>query len=389
MATVGLYDADLISYGVRPFNLELMKIASYYKQRRDLVGITDRLTPDRFTKFFYRQDILGGELPRVLHQAPNLTLGGHAFSGAKYKPLPEEVEAIIPDPTIYYRAEHLFRNVGVDHQLFRHNMSANHLRISMDDKTVWDKCLLQLDSERLSDSLIIHDYNLAKIDGAQDFLRELPERFKRPYVFESKFPILIEPGTSNWLKWFDLKWGYAGCNLRYLGLMADTEFADAIDKFLSNKMSNRFEYVVTYGCNNEDEFFEKCLKKVLFQSIYAKVKQVKIRFTSHAGFFSTKEGENLLKILSAFTESGKRLKSTTGWFTEKENANDTVYRFIKRITREGEPEFMIVDDIRAAFALVRVKNYNVFDGLYQQNSVVLKGGEFVDERQAKNKKSDR
>ena len=41
----GLYDADLPYYPIPFYNLELMKLSSYYKRKREIVGLSPNFSP--------------------------------------------------------------------------------------------------------------------------------------------------------------------------------------------------------------------------------------------------------------------------------------------------------------------------------------------------------
>ena len=46
------------------FNLELMKLATYYKQHNEIVKLATKLEPERYTKFFVRKDWDDGLYPK-------------------------------------------------------------------------------------------------------------------------------------------------------------------------------------------------------------------------------------------------------------------------------------------------------------------------------------
>ena len=58
--SIGLYDGDLQKYFYCPFNLELMKMASYYKGKKEITILSPKFLPERFSKFIYRKDYYYG-----------------------------------------------------------------------------------------------------------------------------------------------------------------------------------------------------------------------------------------------------------------------------------------------------------------------------------------
>ena len=43
--SIGLYDQDMATYTLVPYNLELMKLATYYKNRREIVVLYKTFEP--------------------------------------------------------------------------------------------------------------------------------------------------------------------------------------------------------------------------------------------------------------------------------------------------------------------------------------------------------
>ena len=52
--SIGLWDDDAARYFPTAFNLELMKIAAYYKKKREIVQLSPHIRPEMYTKFFFR-----------------------------------------------------------------------------------------------------------------------------------------------------------------------------------------------------------------------------------------------------------------------------------------------------------------------------------------------
>jgi len=99
--SIGLFDADIESYGLNPFNLELMKCATYYKKKREIVGFSPTFSPERYTSFIYRKDCQDGRFDKRLMQNDNIEYGGLAFSNGLYVPLDKKIELCKPDVHIY------------------------------------------------------------------------------------------------------------------------------------------------------------------------------------------------------------------------------------------------------------------------------------------------
>lgn len=100
-------DNDL--YKATPFNLELMKLSTYYKKKRQIVALSPEFKPNYYSNFYLRKDYEDGIYPSRLECFDNVEFGGHGFSGCRYVPLPSEIEICKPDTTIYERVKNNYK----------------------------------------------------------------------------------------------------------------------------------------------------------------------------------------------------------------------------------------------------------------------------------------
>ena len=77
--SIGLYDQDMATYTLVPFNLELMKLSAYYKKKREVVVLSPYFTPERHQKFHLRKDFDDGNFIMGIEKIPNLEYGGYAL----------------------------------------------------------------------------------------------------------------------------------------------------------------------------------------------------------------------------------------------------------------------------------------------------------------------
>ena len=110
--SVGLMDADMMTYSLVPFNLELMKLSAYYKKKGEIVIFSPTFSPERNTLFIYRKDYDDGDYPSGLTWYKNTEYGGLAFSNNIYQPLPLEIERMRPDTSIYEKAESIIMSAA-------------------------------------------------------------------------------------------------------------------------------------------------------------------------------------------------------------------------------------------------------------------------------------
>ena len=166
--SIGLYDNDLMNHDYDFFNLELMKIAKFYKGRREIVKLSPLFTPDSYTKFILRKDSDLNNLPTDFFNYSKIQYGGRYFS-EKYQPI--DGEEYYPDKTIYLDKENYFR----DKALFKSMMSGEHFRLSLDGETInplFTKDLLDLSNDY---SIFCYDYDITSIAGAHEAIIDLLE----------------------------------------------------------------------------------------------------------------------------------------------------------------------------------------------------------------------
>lgn len=100
---IGLIDYDLINEKALAPNLELMKISSYYKRQHEQVElIRDCREFTAYNIIYLRQDRKGAMPEELFSQASDrIKIGGRAYYGKNYKPLPAEIERCQPDTYLY------------------------------------------------------------------------------------------------------------------------------------------------------------------------------------------------------------------------------------------------------------------------------------------------
>ena len=104
----GLYDADWQYYKRVPFfNLELMKLSTYYKRRHEIVSLMPTFEPNKYSNVIVRQDYYNSY---GYASYDNVTYGGRAFDGENYKPLPLDIEVMKPDIQLYEKIKDKINN---------------------------------------------------------------------------------------------------------------------------------------------------------------------------------------------------------------------------------------------------------------------------------------
>lgn len=201
--TYGLYDADLKYYPIPFYNLELMKLSSYYKHKREIVGLSLDYSPTKYGHFIIRQDFYNPFAHSYVGK--NVEYGGRAFDGGIYKPLPLEIEMMRPDISLYSKLNpQKVRGFSVN--ALSTMRRAEHIRLSLDGKTIWKDFEKQFRHDTNCFGVIFHDYNLNQIEGAYELIsQELSSWIKNSLGRRvgMKFPIQVD-NKEDMCKWVSL-----------------------------------------------------------------------------------------------------------------------------------------------------------------------------------------
>lgn len=372
--SIGLYDQDMATYALVPFNLELMKLAAYYKKKRQIVVLSRRFCPERYEKFFLQKDYDDDIFIPNTATTPNLSYGGLAFTDNIYKPMAREIEICKPDTSIYERFE---KEIGEENDqkrktIFRAMYNANHCRISLDGKSVWKDYRLQLKEIRPNSLIFFHDYNLGNIEGALAEIQKLitdADVSTLPRI-GAKFPITTS-NEKEFLEWTQLPQSSIFFTLQFRGVMSDENFS----RFLELEVSSwqRIEYNITAEASSEEDFIKNDLSKILRQVIFSR------RFSKHfllkydKDFFMNKEWEKVVHLICDYANTSYPSQTITLMGAE---LKDCLFQYARSLPNERCHDNIDFSrkDARALFEFVRKNNYPLFKEFYECTTDSLEGG---------------
>lgn len=376
--SVGIMDADLATYTLVPFNLEAMKLSSYYKKKGEIVVLSPSFTPERNTKFIYRKDYNDGDFPLNLLTSKNVEYGGLAFSNNKYFPMPLEIERMKPDVSLYERARPVIMgNMSKERKKIYNNMiEGEHCRISLDGKTVWDEYPRQFHSITTARNLMFHDYDLAAIEGGFETVKYILSRARQDgwaTKVGMKFPVQLTTGQEL-INWSSLNTNSTFFSMRYDGVIEDEAFIEWVGRVRQRAVFAQIEYHVTSPRYEADRFIEELLPKIFRQVIISRSHYVFFSLTYDEDFFPDKRWCDVLKLFNLYHNSQQSLPLTNYLQTIND---DTLFDFaaasdkIQRRYYNGQA--MTKSEIREVFAFVRENHYPLFTDFYECNARKLGG----------------
>ena len=375
--SIGLYDLDMRTYVQVPINLELAKLSTYYKKKREIVTISPSFQPSRFSKFIIRKDYDDGNYPKNLLKYSNIEYGGYAFSNDKYAPLPLEIETQQPDLTIYERYRQVFGKNKEYERAFQTMIGAEHFRLSLDGKTVWKDFKKQLKNPDEIYTMFVHDKNLNEIEGAYEALKELADANKgltKGYL-AMKFPVIVD-NAADLLKWCYFKPTRNYFSLQYNGIIDDATLVEFSKYKWGKSFARQLDYIVTAGYKDEADFVANGLSKIFKQITFLRMQRIKISLKYEDNFFLDPKWERLLRLFECYNNTAQGLEDQYFKITMK---YDSLYSFCCSIKEQPlfKKDIFGKQEVRELFQFVREKNYEVFCDFYDCHLVTLKDGEFV------------
>lgn len=364
--SVGLYDMDMATYTLVPPNLEIMKLSTWYKRKGEVVVLTPTFSPERNSKFIVRKDYDDGNFPKGIM---DVEYGGLAFTNNKYVPLPIEIEQCQPDPTIYQRLEGKFMMMPKYRQkVYKDIFNAEHLRLSLDEKTIWPDYRKQFKCLVGARSVIYHDYNLGSVEGAFNEVKRTLEIAKRttiPVRLGTKFPIQVSSG-ADLINWASLPTNSVFFGMQFNG-MIDNESLMTYAKMDCDRVAyTQMKYNVTRGWSSENEFVMYGLPQILRQVIFSRTYRACFSLMYDDGFFVDKTWEDVIKMIDMYSRSGLDINIDLG--------NDTVFNFASVVVEKPKLyKTLTVQRMRELFAFVRERQPALFKDFYECSYNSMKG----------------
>lgn len=361
----GLYDGDLRLYPQVPFfNLELMKLATYYKRKREIVVFSPEFKPNMYSHFLVRQDYPSNFIyPTYSH----VEYGGRAFDGNTYQPLSLDVERCHPDITIYDKVKIPRLNQRLIKQSLNTMRRAEHVRFSLDSKTIWKDWEKQLRKDSNVYGLILHDYNPGEIEGLYEFLKE---NLNQIIAHASggrigmKFPV-VTTTEEDFLNWFSLPGLEIYFYLEYNGIFS-SQIREPLQEIYVANRSKQISINPTANITYEDFITTGIID--LFKSLLD-LRRCGIVFplTYDKGFFADSRWAEVMELIYQFNNSALSKKYDNDYFT-RQVPYQTLYSYMKWfVSTEHKYGYTTRRKDRAnrIFQFVRENNYELFKMFYE------------------------
>lgn len=380
--SIALYDVDFMKYIHVPFNLNLMKIATYYKNKKEVVVLAPYLEPERYTKLILQKDFFDDDFDKHFFE-PNVEYGGLAFTNNNYVPLKEEIELTQPDIHLYDRYKEKFCINKHMTQVFTSLINGAHVRLSLDNKNIWDNYLKPLNLSLHTRVILCHDYNINDINYSDEAIKEIINRISSKDIkfLGTKFPIQVN-NEKDFLKWMRFEHSFF-FSMQYNGLMDNELFQYILIMLNKFTVKKRFFYNPTDGLSTENDFIKEVLPIFFKQILLSRSLGIKILLKYTDNFFIDKRWERLIDLFNLYCNSkiNQNYKKIYRKKFRDFSNSFTLFNYINHVNfilYKGTKNYFSVEELRDLFQLVREKSYETFKMFYESCKVELKGGEIVD-----------
>lgn len=365
--SVGLYDADFFTYHQTIFNLEIMKLATYFKRKREITILAPSFAPERYSQFYYRKDFNDGQFRRDLNKYPHLVYGGYAFSNNKYVPLSEEIERCAPDVSIYERYKDLFIEDSSQNKAFYTTISRGiHFRLSLDEKTVWKDFERQIPRQSRGRVFFLHDHNLNNIAFAAENIQEIIQKYclseKTKVSLCTKFPVICSDFNS-FVKWLEFTFGSTNFKLQYNGLLTDAEINETVQK-INPSQAKSIIYNPLPASYASNDFSESDLLKIFTQVLFLYKNQKQFLLTYNDSFQVPDEIKKMFNLFTAYGRSGATPPTS-------------LFYFVKQLREKARyhMEIITMPEAIEVFYYTQQNYPELFKLFYENSGAIFKGGE--------------
>ena len=370
--TYGLYDADLQYYPIPFYNLELMKLSSYYKRKREIVGLSPDFSPNRYNHFIVRQDFYN---PNIISlKGNNIEYGGRAFDGNKYKPLPMEIEVMPPDISLYSKVPIPIKKKMPS--FFSTMKRAEHIRLSLDGKNIWKDFEKQFRHDINAHGIIFHDYNLNEVNGAADFIIDnLPNwiAHKEGRRIGAKFPIQVN-NKEDLCKWLSISPMGTFYSLQHNGLIDESYIPNLVELNLSYSIKKQVS-VSIFDNFTYEQLISGGIRRIFRNIINLRSYGLFFPLIYNETFLIDENWRMVMKLINRYNEhlliKGKKE------YLKRVEPYETLFSYCKAAIKQyhiKEP-LLSKESIQSIFQFVRETDYDLFKDFYE-----YRGGEVRNDR---------
>lgn len=259
--------------------------------------------PEDFTKNYYRKDYNDGFFD-ARTTCKNVESGGFGFTNGIYIPFDTEIELSRADTGIYNSLQDIFATNVEYASRFEVMTRADHIRLSLDGKTVqknWDRQLLPIGKAK--HCIMFHDWNLNAISEMKEILTYLHKREENHDIFiGNKFPIQCY-NTFDIVRWSNVKVMDGNFILQYNGIMEDRALYDFFYYKGQTSIDRQLIYNVTSFCANLNEFIKRYFIQLFKQCIFVRNERRHINLIYDKQIITDERWQRIIDLLNHYVNT--------------------------------------------------------------------------------------
>lgn len=269
-----------------------------------------------------------------------------------------------------------FKANKTQEKIWSNMTTGEHMRLSLDGKTIWPDYGRQFKDLKQARNLMIHDYDLGAIKGSFEEVQRIMRRARTDgwaTRLGMKFPVRITDGQSllNWSSFLSNSTFYS---IRYDGVIEDDAFNDWVGLCRERAIFSSIEYYVTSSSYDENHFIKILLPKIFRQVIISRSYRIFFALKYDEGFFTDSRWEDVLQLFNYYHNS--YASQLTSKYIQRV-PDDTLYDFAKATSEQPswfyQGKCFTKSKIREIFAFVHENHYELFKDFYECNAIKLGG----------------
>lgn len=359
---IGLYDADLM-FAPTSFklNLEIMKMASYFKKRGDTVEFLLNLqNTEKYDIIYIRKDSEKTVLDNSIFLKKNIEWGGLAFTNGEYIPMePIDIEYAIPNVSIYSKYFKMMLSSGeLKEDKYKTMLNANYIRLCFNGE------IAKMDYIEKSRTAVVYDTHLTEQPNWSEALCELGSRLNKNRKISFVRPIVFKTIDEN----FDLFIKNDKLKVTDTKMIFDIDFKPVeFKKFIAKyanelvKFKSRKNIYFIFGRNNyshsSEEFYRKEILNVLNGYLLCCSKSLNVAFKYYdEGYYN--ELHCLCKRIDAMTSHPASEHFSLYEYCKRQNGRKEI-NLMDEIIKKHNPKYEIV--FKAIPLIIKQGGYWIYD----------------------------
>lgn len=209
---IAFYDNDfkMLMPGPICFNIDLMKLSSYYKNKQDIVFLINNFkNTGMYNKVIYNSNLIEPNF-NIIPDSNEIEFRGMFFDG-KYIPLPKEIESKVNDTSLY--VNFMEKNPGaVSEETKRRNnfliKNSCNIRLAPDGKKITNNFERDILPKK---TFIIHDQDFFTLSDWKEVIKDLPKsrvsfsfKYQQELTSVSDFSYISSFGVSEFLSHYHI-----------------------------------------------------------------------------------------------------------------------------------------------------------------------------------------